>query len=152
MLKEISATASKGTASKSARTMASPGALVIHSRSVAGSASWSKPIPESVEKIRKRRSCAVVNCAVSDKEGTATFGVAKGAEAMSTLGSRCPAHFEWIKRAGGTVTEITVRTTTLDNLLAEAAFPEIQFITIDVEGHEMACSKAFRLRCTSRGS
>ncbi len=103
-----------------------------------------EPIPESVEEIRKHRSCVVVNCAVSDKEGTATFGVANGAEAMSTL-DLTPSHLEWIKRAGGTVTEITVRTTTLNKLLEEAAFPEIQFITIDVEGHEMEVLNGFTL-------
>lgn len=103
-----------------------------------------EPIPESVEEIRKHRSCMVVNCAVSDREGVATFGVAEGAEAMSTL-DLTPAHIEWIKRAGGAVKEISVRTATLDRLLAEAAFPEIQFITIDVEGHELAVLEGFSL-------
>jgi FkbM family methyltransferase len=103
-----------------------------------------EPIPALVEEIRKHRACTVVNCAVSDREGTATFGVAEGIEEMSTL-DLTPAHLKWIKRSGGAVTEITVRTATLDSLLAEAAFPEIQFITIDVEGHEMAVLEGFTL-------
>jgi FkbM family methyltransferase len=103
-----------------------------------------EPIPALVEEIRKHRACTVVNCAVSDKEGAATFFVAENVEQMSTL-DLTPDHLEWIKQVGGAVKEITVRTATLDSLLAEAAFPEIQFITIDVEGHEMAVLKGFTL-------
>jgi FkbM family methyltransferase len=103
-----------------------------------------EPIPALVEEIRKHRTCKVVNCAVSDSEGVASFFVAETVEQMSTL-DLTSEHLEWIKQVGGTVKEITVRTTTLDNLLAEAAFPEIQFITIDVEGHEMGVLEGFTL-------
>jgi FkbM family methyltransferase len=103
-----------------------------------------EPIPALVEEIRRHRACTVVNCAVSDREGAATLGVADGVEEMSTL-DLTPGHLEWIKRNGGAVKEITVPTATLDSLLAEAAFPEIQFITIDVEGHEMAVLEGFTL-------
>jgi FkbM family methyltransferase len=103
-----------------------------------------EPIPEFVEEIRRHRHCAVVNCAVSNREGEATFGVAEGVKEMSTF-DLSPAHVAWIKQVGGTVKEISVRTATLDSLLAEAAFPEIQFITIDVEGHEMAVLEGFTL-------
>jgi FkbM family methyltransferase len=103
-----------------------------------------EPIPALVEEIRRHRACTVVNCAVSDREGAATLSVADGVEEMSTL-DLTPDHLEWIKRNGGAVKQITVRTATLDSLLAEAAFPEIQFITIDVEGHEMAVLEGFTL-------
>lgn len=103
-----------------------------------------EPIPALVDEIRKHRACTVVNCAVSDREGTATFFVAENVEQMSTL-DLTPDHREWIEQVGGSVREITVRTATLDSLLAEAAFPEIQFITIDVEGHEMAVLEGFSL-------
>ncbi len=103
-----------------------------------------EPIPALVQEIRKHRACTVVNCAVSDKEGTATFFVAENVEEMSTL-DLTPDRLEWIKQVGGAVKEITVRTATLDSLLAEAAFPEIQFITIDVEGHEMEVLEGFTL-------
>jgi FkbM family methyltransferase len=103
-----------------------------------------EPIPEFVEEIRRHRTCTVVNCAVSNREGEATFGVAEGVEEMSTF-DLSPAHVAWIERVGGTVKEISVRTATLDTLLAEVGFPEIQFITIDVEGHEMAVLEGFTL-------
>jgi FkbM family methyltransferase len=103
-----------------------------------------EPIPELVEEIRRHRHCIVVNCAVSNREGEATFGVAEGVQEMSTF-DLSPAHVAWIERLGGTVKEISVRTATLDTLLAEVDFPEIQFITIDVEGHEMAVLEGFSL-------
>ncbi len=103
-----------------------------------------EPIPALAQKIRKQRACSVVNCAVSDKEGTASFFIAENVEEMSTL-DLTPDRLEWIEQVGGAVKEITVRTATLDSLLAEAAFPEIQFITIDVEGHEMEVLEGFTL-------
>jgi FkbM family methyltransferase len=103
-----------------------------------------EPVPALVEEIRKHRTGMVVNCAVSNKEGVATLFVAEKVEQMSTL-DLTPNHLEWIRQVGGAVKEITVRTATLDTLLVEAAFPEIQFITIDVEGHETAVLEGFTL-------
>ncbi len=103
-----------------------------------------EPIPALAQEIRRHRACRVVNCAVSDREGTASFFVAENVEEMSTL-DLTPDRLEWIEQVGGAVKEITVRTATLDSLLAEAAFPEIQFITIDVEGHEMEVLEGFTL-------
>jgi FkbM family methyltransferase len=103
-----------------------------------------EPIPESVAEIHRHRTCAVVNCAASNREGEATFGVAEGVKEMSTL-DLTPDHVAWIERFGGEIREITVRTATLDRLLAEVGFPEIQFITIDVEGHEIAVLEGFTL-------
>jgi FkbM family methyltransferase len=103
-----------------------------------------EPIPALVDEIRRHRACAVVNCAASSTEGEATFFVAENVEPMSTL-DLTPDRLDWIRRAGGAVSEITVRTATLDRLLEEAGFPELQFITIDVEGHEMAVLEGFTL-------
>ncbi len=103
-----------------------------------------EPIPSLIDEIRKRRACAVVNCAVSDREGTATLYVAENVEQMSTL-NPARGHLEWVEHAGGVIKEITVPTATLDSLLADAGFPELQFITIDVEGHEMPVLEGFSL-------
>jgi FkbM family methyltransferase len=103
-----------------------------------------EPIPERAEEIRRRRAGTVVNCAVSDREGTARFFVAEHVEQMSTL-DLTPDHLAWIEQVGGAIKEIEVRTATLDSLLAEAALPSIQFITIDVEGHELAVLEGFTL-------
>lgn len=103
-----------------------------------------EPIPACAEEIRKHRSAAVVNCAASSREGEAVLMVAENVEQMSTL-DPSPEHLDWIKRVGGELKEITVRTATLDSLLGEAGFPELQFVTIDVEGHELAVLQGFTL-------
>lgn len=103
-----------------------------------------EPIPALVQEIREHRACRVVNCAASSSEGEATFFVAEHVEAMSTL-ELTPHRAEWIRQSGGAVKEIAVRTATLDSLLQEAGFPEIQFVTIDVEGHELAVLEGFTL-------
>jgi FkbM family methyltransferase len=103
-----------------------------------------EPIPALVEEIREHRSCRVVNCAASSREGEASFFIAEQVEALSTL-DLTPRRLAWIEQAGGGVKEITVRTATLDSLLTEAGFPEVQFVTIDVEGHELAVLEGFTL-------
>ncbi len=103
-----------------------------------------EPIPALAEEIRKYRACRVVNCAASSREGEATFFVADSVEAVSTL-DLTPERAEWIGRVGGTIKEITVRTATLDSLLEEAGFGELDFVTIDVEGHELSVLEGFDL-------
>ena len=103
-----------------------------------------EPIPELVEQIRKHRSCTVINCAASSRAGEARFFVAENVEAISGL-DVTPERAQWIETAGGTVREITVRTATLDSLLEEAGFGQLDFVTIDVEGHELAVLEGFDL-------
>jgi FkbM family methyltransferase len=103
-----------------------------------------EPVPECAAEIKRRRNCQVVTCAASARDGEATFLVAKNVEEMSTLDAS-PEHREWIERAGGRIEEITVRTRPLDDILSDAGFPEVQFITIDVEGHELDVLKGFSL-------
>lgn len=103
-----------------------------------------EPIPVCVEAIKRHRDCVVAGCAASSQEGEATFFVAENVEQMSTL-ELTPDRAQWIGQVCGAVKELTVRTATLDSLLAEAGFPEIEFITIDVEGHELEVLKGLTL-------
>jgi FkbM family methyltransferase len=103
-----------------------------------------EPIPAMVQEIRRHRSCQVVNCAASSSEGEATFLVAEGVEAVSGL-DLTPERQEWIRQLGGTIKPLTVRTATLDRLLADAGFTELDFVTIDVEGHELSVLEGFDL-------
>jgi hypothetical protein len=50
-----------------------------------------------------------------------------------------------IKQEGGFIREIVVRKKTLDQILRECDFPAVDYITIDVEGHEMEVLKGFSL-------
>jgi FkbM family methyltransferase len=103
-----------------------------------------EPIPALAQEIRKHRACTVVNCAASSRAGEATFFVAESVEAVSTL-DLTPDRRELIRRVGGTIREITVRTATLDSLLEEVGFTELEFVTIDVEGHELSVLEGFDL-------
>jgi FkbM family methyltransferase len=103
-----------------------------------------EPIPELADQIRRSRRCLVANCAASGQEGETTLYVADRVEQMSTL-ELTPGHEEWIHEVGGAVREITVPTRTLDALLDEAGFPRIDFMTIDVEGHELDVLQGFSL-------
>lgn len=103
-----------------------------------------EPIPELADQIRRSRSCLVANCAASGQDGETTLYVADRVEQMSTV-ELTPGHEEWIHGVGGAVREITVPTRTLDALVEEAGFPGINFMTIDVEGHEMDVLQGFSL-------
>jgi FkbM family methyltransferase len=103
-----------------------------------------EPIPDLARKISEKRNCIVKNFAASSTEGEASFTIAEDALGMSgfelTRGQR-----QAITRAGGTSKEIKVRRKTLDGILEESNFSNIDFISIDVEGHELEVLKGFSL-------
>jgi FkbM family methyltransferase len=100
--------------------------------------------PELVEQIKKNRKCVIKNYAASDKEGDSVFFVAEKVEQMSTL-TLTKKHHDWILEVGGTVREINVQKKTLDHILIESGFQEVQFVVIDVEGYEMEVLKGFTI-------
>lgn len=103
-----------------------------------------EPIPDLAKKISEKRNCIVKNYAASSTEGDASFFIAEEALGMSglelTRGQR-----KQITRAGGILKEIKVRKKTLDSILEESNFQKIDFISIDVEGHEIEVLKGFSL-------
>lgn len=97
-----------------------------------------EPMPDFCEKIRAVRSCEVVEIAASDKSGEAQFYVAIGVETLSTM-ERDPKHFDRIRNSSQQdMKSITVKTARLDDILLDRGFTNIDFLTIDVEGHEMS--------------
>ena len=103
-----------------------------------------EPIPELFRKITETRKCIAENCAASSSEGEVTFSFAHVVPSMSTL-ELTKERRESILRAGGNPKEIKIRKRTLDNILAESGISEIDFISIDVEGHEMEVLKGFSI-------
>jgi len=104
-----------------------------------------EPMPHFAEKIRARRPKATLfACAAGAKAGQARLVIAHGVEALSTVTAE-PAHLDRIRKMGGSMEEITVPMRTLDELLAEAGVTKIDFITIDVEGGELAVLAGFDL-------
>jgi FkbM family methyltransferase len=103
-----------------------------------------EPIPALAEQARRNRTSPVVNCAASSRAGEATLFVARDFEQMSTMALTAD-HRAWVEAVGGTLEPITVPTATLDSMLEAAGFPEVQFMTIDVEGHELAVLEGLTL-------
>jgi FkbM family methyltransferase len=103
-----------------------------------------EPIPEFIEKIRRKRTCAVYDCAASSEEGDATFFVTENAEALSTL-AITEDQKKRIATEKAPIREIRVKKRTLDSILMQSGFTEIDFITIDVEGHELDVLHGFTI-------
>lgn len=103
-----------------------------------------EPIPELFGKIRDNRRCVALNCAASSSEGQATLFVAVAATGMSSIdpGRR---HRKAVGRAGARLEPVVVPTRTLDSILADAAISVIDFVSIDVEGHELEVLKGFSI-------
>lgn len=78
---------------------------------------------------------------------TASFTVVDELPQLSSIALRhgCDWIREWEQKTGrvATFTELNVRAATLDELLAEAGVDSIDFITIDVEGHEWSVIQGF---------
>lgn len=103
-----------------------------------------EPVPELCDKIRKVRSCMVFNCAASSEPGEETFFVAESDTSLSTF-HMTPEQEARIAAVKSAVRTVRVRKRTLDDVLGEANVPRVDFITIDVEGHELSVLKGFSL-------
>lgn len=105
-----------------------------------------EPNPELCQNIRKVRRSMLHECAASDRFGSATLHVAEGSErahGVSAIGESA-ASIERIRSYGFTSKPIEVATRTLDFIL-NASLPNgpIDFISIDIEGHEYEALKGF---------
>jgi len=97
-----------------------------------------EPMPDFCQKIRHNRNCEVVEIAASNKTGQVEFYVAEGVETLSTI-EKNDQHFARIKSLSDkAIRKITVNTARLDDILHEHNMTDIDFLTIDVEGHEMS--------------
>ncbi len=103
-----------------------------------------EPHPLSCQKIRARRSSALFECAASDEPGSVTLHLTDEVPELSTLQNN-KAHFKRINREGGTVYEVSVPARTLDDILTDSLIPTLDFITIDVEGHELQVLRGFNI-------
>jgi FkbM family methyltransferase len=100
-----------------------------------------EPMPEFCKKIKSLRKCTVAQYAASSSDGIADFYIAEGVETLSTM-EHSDVHFSRIKSIpGSNLRKITVKTKRLDDILIEHGFDSIDFITIDVEGHELSVLK-----------
>lgn len=121
------------------------GSTTLHFEQLGWQCVLVEPIPELCNQLRANRKARIFECAASSETGTAVLQVAVGAElahAVSTLGGDESA--DYIQRRHGYETKpITISTRRLDDILEEAALDRIDFISIDVEGHELALLDGF---------
>jgi FkbM family methyltransferase len=107
-----------------------------------------EPNPVLCNMIRASRKATLFEVAASDKNGETSLFVAEGAErahGVSTINSAENA-LNKIKSYGFTFTEVKVNTKLLDEILNEVKIArEIDFISVDVEGHELEVFKGFSL-------
>ncbi len=108
-----------------------------------------EPNPILCQMIRSARNSLLYECAVSDRRGVATLYVAEGSErahGVSMLSVEEEGARNKIKSYGFTCHPVQVDTRTLDDILAELTLSSgIDFVSIDVEGHELEALKGFSI-------
>lgn len=105
-----------------------------------------EPNADLCQKIRQSRTATLFECAASDREGIATLHVAEGAERSHGVSTICSdeSSLNKIKTYGFTFKPVSVLTRTLDSILNETRLTKsIDFISIDIEGHELKAFNGF---------
>jgi len=98
-----------------------------------------EPLPENCALLRQQRPGSTVYqnaCGAQDETGESTFFVAKEMNSLSGL----------TKDEQREYSEIKVNIRTLDDILAESSSPEIDLLSIDVEGTELNVLKGFSIQ------
>jgi FkbM family methyltransferase len=107
-----------------------------------------EPNPALCAEIRLKRNAVLFECAASNRAGTATLLIAEGAwraDGMSTISARNEDR-ERIAQQGFSTRPVDVQTLTMDEILVQAKLEgPIDFVTIDVEGHELEVLQGFNL-------
>jgi FkbM family methyltransferase len=99
-----------------------------------------EPNRDCCNKIRSSRRAAVFECAASGEEGSAVLHVGSGDDDLySSL------DLEQLSANRDSYKPMVVPTRTIDSMLEEAGVASLDFVTIDVEGHESQALKGFSL-------
>lgn len=108
-----------------------------------------EPNPDLCRLIRANRSGLLYECAASDETGFATLHIAEGAARAHGVSTICDDERaqRQIKGYGFTSRPVQVSKRRLDDLLEESNIEnEIDFVSIDVEGHEYEVLQGFTLK------
>ena len=108
-----------------------------------------EPMPDFCTRIKKTRTCEVEEVAASNVSGEMELYVAVGVETLSTV-ERNESHFSRIKSLSQQALKtIRVRTSRLDDIFRAHQISEIDFLTIDVEGHELSVLQGLSIQSWS---
>lgn len=106
-----------------------------------------EPNPVLAAQLRSVRTGRVFECAASSRTGAAILQMAEGeghAHAVSTIENSNEAT-STLRKHGAIVRPVEVATRRLDDILEEAGVECIDFISIDVEGHELEALKGLSI-------
>lgn len=107
-----------------------------------------EPNPVLCRQLRDVRHALIYGYAVSSENTTLTLHVVEGAprsHGMSTISTDAVVH-ERIRKHGFVSVAVEVQTMTLDQILADARVDTgIDFVSIDVEGHELEALRGFSI-------
>jgi len=103
-----------------------------------------EPNPALCSIIRQSRTGLLFECAASERSGDAVLHLAEGADVYSTLEDH-GVPIERIKQGSGRIRDLIVRARTLDSILDETGTQQVDFVSIDVEGHEISVLRGFSL-------
>lgn len=98
--------------------------------------------PETWERIEAARTAKLFRCGASDQSGSAQFLIVENAVGMSTLET---ARLAAASKSEGRFRAVTVPLRTLDAILNEAGLKSIDFLSVDVEGHEVQVLRGFSI-------
>jgi FkbM family methyltransferase len=101
-----------------------------------------EPNPQLCELIERRRKAHLVRCAASDRNGTATLHFTEDRNLYATL-ERSASLLPRIDSDSARINRVEVPCRTLDDILEECGVDSLDFVSIDVEGHEMEVLKGF---------
>jgi FkbM family methyltransferase len=103
-----------------------------------------EPTPRLCTSIRRTRHSKLFECAASFGRGEAVLNVADGLELYSSV-EKTSTMAHAIAAQARPQEQIRVPTRTLDDMLDEAGVRSVDFVTIDVEGHELSVLKGFTI-------
>lgn len=105
-----------------------------------------EPNPSLCQEIQKRRNAVLFQCAASNQSDSVNLYVVDGAvrsHGLSTISTNKEVH-DRIKSHGFATSSVQVRSMTLDRILTAAQIDgDIDFVSIDVEGHEYEVLEGF---------
>jgi FkbM family methyltransferase len=105
-----------------------------------------EPNPALARRIRASRPKALLfECAVGAREDCEVIlQIPEGAETLASI-SNGSTQMQRMLRSAPRIKTVAVKETTLDRVLSDAGVTHLDFVTIDVEGHELEVLRGFSL-------